>query len=178
MWKSWMTRAVLGRTSVSGALQPASRPDAEFEATWRSSFKGRLLTLMAGIFCWAGVLEARLVYLQVVKHDEFKAAARKQQQDLITLDPGRGDIRDRNGELLAYSVESYRVIADPSLVKNPRQEVQEICAALMDCTLDERAQMEKRLSAKSQFAIIRFSRALSPIAEMRLQELIRELVTQ
>jgi cell division protein FtsI (penicillin-binding protein 3) len=178
MWKSWMTRAVLGRTSVGGALRPASRPDAAFEATWRCSFKGRLLTLMAGIFCWAGVLEARLVYLQVVKHDEFKAAAKKQQEDVIKLDPGRGDIRDRNGELLAYSVESYRVIADPSLVKDPRQEVQEICAALMDCTFDERAQMEKRLSAKSQYALIRNSRALSPKAAMRLQELIRERVKQ
>jgi cell division protein FtsI/penicillin-binding protein 2 len=176
MWKSWMTRAVLGRTSVSGALQPASRPDAEFEATWRRPFKARLLTMMAAIVCWAAVLEARLVYLQVVKHDEFKAAARKQQQDLIKLVPARGDIRDRNGELLAYSVESYRVIADPSVVKDPRQEVQEICGALMDCTPDERAQLEKRLSAKSQYALVRSSRALSPQAAMRLQELIRERV--
>ncbi len=79
-----------------------------------------------------------------------KEAAKDQQQNLIKSDPGRGDIRDRNGELLAYSVESYRVIADPKVVTNPREEVQEICAALMDCTIEERAQLEKRLSTKSR----------------------------
>ena len=119
MWKSWMTRAVLGRTSVTSAQQPASKPDAEFEATWRRLFKGRLLIMMAGIFCWAAVLEARLVYLQVVQHDDWVSEAKDQHDRLITSDPGRGDIRDRNGELLAYSVESYRVIADPKVVNDP-----------------------------------------------------------
>lgn len=177
MWKSWMTRAVLGRTSVSSALQPASKPGAEFEATWRRLFKGRLLIMMAGIFCWAAALEARLVYLQVVQHDDWVKEAKDQHDRLITSDPGRGDIRDRNGELLAYSIESYRVIADPKVVTDPRQEVQEICAALLDCTAEERVQMEKRLSAKSRYALIRNSRELSPQAAMRLQELIRARVS-
>ena len=143
MWKSWMTRAVLGRTSVSSALQPASKPDAGFEAIWRRLFKGRLLIMMAGIVCWAAALEARLVYLQVVQHNDWVKEAKDQHDRLITSDPGRGDIRDRNGELLAYSIESYRVIADPKVVTDPRQQVQEICAALWDCTADERAQMEE-----------------------------------
>ena len=58
MAKSWMTRAVLGRTSVSSALQPASKPDAAFEASWRRPFKTRLLIMMAVILCWAVALEA------------------------------------------------------------------------------------------------------------------------
>src|SRR5262245_53351080 len=178
MLKSWMTRAVLGRTSVSSALQPASRPDAAFEASWRQPFKARLLLMMAVVFCWAVVVEARLVYLQVFKHEDFKKEARAQQEDLIESYPVRGDIRDRNGELLAYSVESYRVIADPKVVTDPRLEVQEICAALMDCTNDERAQLEKRLSAKSRYALVRNSRALSPQAAMRLQELIRQRIKE
>ena len=178
MWKSWMTRAVLGRTSVSSAVQSASKPDAEFEATWRRPFKGRLLIMMAGIFCWAAALEARLLYLQVVQHHDWVKEAKDQQENVIKSDAGRGDIRDRNGELLAYSVESYRVIADPKVVTDPRQEAQEICAALRDCTVEERAQMEKRLSAKSRYALIRNSGALSPQAAMRLQELVRERVRQ
>lgn len=176
MLKSWMTRAVLGRTSVSSALQPSSKPDAAFEATWRRSFKSRLLLMLGAVLCWAVVLEARLVYLQVVKHEDFKKEARAQQEDLIESYPIRGDIRDRNGELLAYSVESYRVIADPKVVTDPRLEVQEICAALIDCTSDERVQLEKKLSAKSRYALVRNSRALSPQAAMRLQELIRQRV--
>jgi cell division protein FtsI/penicillin-binding protein 2 len=171
-----MTRAVLGRTAVSNALQRASEPDARFEASWRRPFKARLVVIMAVIVGWAVALEARLVYLQVVKHESFKAEARRQQQDVIVSDPGRGDIRDRNGELLAYSVESFRVIADPAVVKNPRQEVEEICAALMDCTVEERAQLEKRLSAKSRYAPVRSSRAVSPQAAMRLHELIRQRI--
>jgi cell division protein FtsI/penicillin-binding protein 2 len=101
--------------------------------------------------------------------------AKAQQEDLIESDPGRGDIRDRNGELLAYSVESYRVIADPKMVDDPRVEAQEICVALMDCTADERAQLEKRLSAKTKrYAHVRNSRAVSPQGAMRLQELMRQ----
>ena len=81
MLKSWMTRAVLGRTSVGSALQPASKPDAAFEASWRRPFKARLLIMMAVILCWAVVLEARLVYLQVVQHETFKLAAKIQQHN-------------------------------------------------------------------------------------------------
>lgn len=174
MLKSWMTRAVLGRTSVGSALQPDSRPDAAFERSWRGPFKARLLIMMTVILCWAVVLEARLVYLQVVQHQLWVKEARDQQEDIVESDPGRGDIRDRNGELLAYSVESYRVIADPKVVTNPREEAQEICAALMDCTTEERAQLEKRLSAKSRYAHVRNARAVSAQGAMRLQELIRE----
>ena len=176
MVKSWMTRAVLGRTSVSSALQPASKPDAAFEASWRRPFKVRLLIMMTAIFGWAAVLEARLVYLQVVQHKTWVKEAKEQQEDLIDLDPGRGDIRDRNGELLAISVESYRVIADPKVVTNPGEEAQAICAALMDCTIEERAQLERRLSTKSRYAPVRSSRAVSPQGAMRLQELVRQRI--
>ena len=36
MVKHWMARAVLGRTSVGGTLDPSDRPDAAFEREWRT----------------------------------------------------------------------------------------------------------------------------------------------
>jgi hypothetical protein len=67
----------------AAALQPASKPDAAFEASWRRPFKVRLLIMMTAIFGWAAVLEARLVYLQVVQHKTWVKEAKEQQEDLI-----------------------------------------------------------------------------------------------
>ena len=116
MLKQWMARAVLGRTSVGATLDPSDRPDAEFEATWRRDMKSRLVVALGLILVWAVGLEARLIYLQVIAHDEFVVRARQQQLNVFEPEPARGDIVDRNGEILAYSVESHRVIAYPSRV--------------------------------------------------------------
>jgi len=178
MLNSWMTRAVLGRTSVGNPLQPVSKPDAAFEATWRRPFKTRLLLMLAAVVSWAVLLEARLVHLQVLSHDEFVAKAKGQQEDLIVSDPGRGEIRDRSGRLIAITVESYRVIADPSVITNPAEEAREICDALMDCTVEERAQLVQRLSSpkSKKYAPVRSSRAMSAQSGMRLERLIQQRI--
>jgi cell division protein FtsI/penicillin-binding protein 2 len=172
MVKHWLTRAVLGRTPVSSALDGGDQPDAEFEASWRGPFKTRLLIGLGLIIFWAAALEARLVYLQVVQHEALSARARQQQQNLIEPEPARGDIVDRHGEMLAYSVESHRVIADPSNVKDADKEAAAICTALGDCTPKEQSRLAANLRAGGQYLSIRNPRFVSPAASLRLQALI------
>src|SRR5512132_2934929 len=109
MLRHWLARVTLGRTSVGSTLEPSDRPDATFEATWRRSMRVRLVIALGLIAFWAVALEARLVFLQVVAHEEFATQARLQQQNMLEPEPSRGDILDRNGQVLAYSVESHQV---------------------------------------------------------------------
>ena len=172
MVKQWIARAVLGRTSVGMALEPADRSDATFEATWRQQVKTRVLVALALLAVWATALEARLVFLQVVSHEEYAALARQQQLYLIEAEPARGDIVDRNGEVLAYSVESHRVIAIPKRSKEPEKDAAAICAALGDCTAKELAKLATNLASKSQYLVVRNPRFVSPAASLRLEALI------
>jgi cell division protein FtsI/penicillin-binding protein 2 len=172
MLKQWMARAVLGRTSVGGTLDPSDRPDAEFEATWRKDMKSRLLVALGLMVVWAVGLEAQLIYLQVISHEEFVVRARQQQLNVFEPEPARGDILDRNGEVLAYSVESHRVIAYPSRVKEPEKDAALICAALEDCTAKEQTRLAANLKAGGQYLVVRNPRFVSPAASLRLQALI------
>ena len=172
MLKQWMARAVLGRTSVGGTLDPSDRPDAAFEAAWRKDMKSRLLVALGLILVWAVGLEARFVFLQVVSHEEFVERARQQQQNVFEPEEARGDILDRNGEILAYSVESHRVIAYPSRAKEPEKDAAAICEALGDCTAQEQIKLAANLKGKGQYLVVRNPRFVSPAASLRLQALI------
>jgi stage V sporulation protein D (sporulation-specific penicillin-binding protein) len=134
--------------------------------------KSRLLVALGLILVWAVGLEARFVFLQVVSHDEFVARARQQQQNVFEPEPSRGDILDRNGEVLAYSVESHRVIAYPSRAKEPEKDAAAICAALGDCTAPEQAKLAANLKGGGQYLVVRNPRFVSPAASLRLQALI------
>ena len=64
------------------------------------------------------LLAARLFYLQVIRHEFFLDKSRDQRVRLIVLSPDRGDIYDRNGDVLATSINAFSVGAFPSDVKN------------------------------------------------------------
>jgi cell division protein FtsI (penicillin-binding protein 3) len=57
--------------------------------------------LLAG---WGALVALRLVQIQVLGHGRAKAAVRRQTQAVVTVEPRRGRILDRNGEILACSL--------------------------------------------------------------------------
>jgi cell division protein FtsI/penicillin-binding protein 2 len=172
MLKHWLARAVVGRTSVSDPFQDAEQPDPRFEIEWRPNVKTRLLVVLACLGLWATAVEARLIYLQVFEHEAFLARAQRQQQEFIELDVPRGDVLDRNGQLLAYSVESFNVAVNPRVVTDPAGDARELCAALGDCSAQELANIAARLGSKARYGRIRSAWVLSPDAAMRVRDLI------
>ena len=63
----------------------------------------RLVVGAIALFAWSVAIEARLVFLQVIRHDRYVTRA-KEQQNLTLVTPGdRGELLDRNGRALAYS---------------------------------------------------------------------------
>lgn len=79
----------------------------------------RLTAGFAALAALLAVLGGRLVQLQGV--DGQQLAKRAQDQRLRTFDlPSlRGEITDRDGNVLAYSVEVRDIVADPTMVKDP-----------------------------------------------------------
>jgi cell division protein FtsI (penicillin-binding protein 3) len=76
-------------------------------------------------------LAARLVYLQVLRHDELLAKAQQNTQREFMLEPRRGDILDARGNLLATSIFVKTVCADPVLIGNRQAEVARALAPLL-----------------------------------------------
>lgn len=68
------------------------------------------------VICGFGYLVYTLLNLQVLRHKEFSEAARNNTERTFFRQPGRGDIRDRNGHLLATSKQVETVCADPKLI--------------------------------------------------------------
>ena len=69
---------------------------------------------------------ARLVYLQIIVSDEYSANAQEARSIGFTTASHRGTIYDRNGNVLAVSVDSTTVYCNPSEVTDARYEAQMI----------------------------------------------------
>ncbi len=177
MTKHWWARFVVGRTAVSDPLQEADRSDPQFELEWRTVVRTRLVIVLGGMILWGVGLEARLVWLQAVEHEAYVKQAESQQYDLVPSDARRGDVRDRNGQILAYSVESFDIKANPFLVKDAAAEAGELCAALGDCSTADRAQLIATFNKKKiRDVIVRHAITVSPEMVARVRDMLTDRI--
>jgi cell division protein FtsI (penicillin-binding protein 3) len=155
----WPTRAA----SRGRRTDPSPVPD------WRDRLRSRLV--VGAVLCalWTGAIEARLLYLQVIQHDEMVRRAQNQRENTIEPSGRRGDIVDRNGDLLAYTVDADSVIADPTEIENVDTVAASVCAALDRCDAAERHAIARSLRRKGQFAWV--VRKVSPDEERRVRAL-------
>ena len=136
---------------------------------WRTTLKRRLVAAAAVFLLWSLAIEARLVYFQVVEHDALVAAAERQQSRTVAAPAKRGDILDRSGRLLAYSVDADTVYAVPSEVSDAAAAAAALCKALGDCDRTERETLAERLRSRRYFVHIR--RQVSPEQARRVAAL-------
>ena len=141
-------------------LHADDRPDTAFESTWRRAYRRRLLLVGVVLAMWTAGIQARLVYLQVVRHPAYLAKANNQQMDAETLMPKRGELLDRNGDVLAYSVDADNVVASPRLVKDPAATATALCRVFRDCTKKELGDITAQLSRTNHYVYVR--RGVSP----------------
>ncbi len=133
-------------------------PDA-----WRATLRRRVLWILVAFVAWTAGIEYRLVYLQVYRHDEYVAKARRQQMRTLTLAAIRGDIVDRQNRVLATSADVESVYAVPTEIdeKDTKATATALCHALKDCTPDFLATLTDRLS-KEERAFQFVKRHVSP----------------
>lgn len=106
---------------------------------------------MAIVFAvWALAIVTRLVFLQVLSHEDMVARAESQHMRTVKAPAKRGEIFDRNGRLLAYSVDADTIYAVPGEIGDASQAAARLCGVLADCSRKERAALEERLSQRSR----------------------------
>ncbi|MGC1173208.1 penicillin-binding protein 2 [Polaromonas sp.] len=81
-------------------------------------FRARVLVAGAIILLAFALLAARLVYLQVVRHDDLNAQAESNRTAVVPIVPNRGLILDRNGIVLATNYSAYTLEITPSRVED------------------------------------------------------------
>ena len=83
------------------------------EATIEPRAARRVHLLVRFAFGWALLILGRLIYLQVIQHDELQRQALQQHEVRVTVQPPRGAILDRNGQKLALSLPCESVFVNP-----------------------------------------------------------------
>jgi cell division protein FtsI (penicillin-binding protein 3) len=116
----------------------------------------RRLAVCGGVLAlWAAIILVRLIDLQVVRHDDLVRRAERQQLRTVDAPAKRADIVDRNGQMLAYSVEADTVYAVPTDIDDPDTAAKALCGALDDCTAKDRRALAERIRRGRAFAYVR-----------------------
>jgi cell division protein FtsI (penicillin-binding protein 3) len=78
----------------------------------------RLQWLLWVLLVWAGGIFARLIWLQVIHHDDLLRQAQQQQQRTVEIQAMRGSIFDRSRQPLAKSLPAESVCVNPQKIKD------------------------------------------------------------
>jgi penicillin-binding protein 2 len=108
-----------------------------------SRFRARVLVASAAVLLCFLLLAARLVWLQVVKHEEFAEKAESNRTAIVPIVPNRGLILDRNGIVLATNYSAYTLEITPSRVDRPLEKVIDELAQVIDIQPRDRRRFKK-----------------------------------
>ncbi|MDB5954260.1 penicillin-binding protein 2 [Ramlibacter sp.] len=84
-----------------------------------SRFRGRVLAACVAVLVCFMLLSARLVYLQIVRHEDLDEQAEANRTAIVPIVPNRGLILDRNGIVLASNYSAYTLEITPSRLTRP-----------------------------------------------------------
>ena len=126
-------RAAKSTRDRSTGRRPASKAAAKKAMPRESRWDwGRIRLLTVGVLftlLW-GALWARAYHLQITMGPEYAALAQRQHTTREQVTGVRGNIMDRNGNVLARSVECSSVAANPARIRDRQQAAIDLAAAL------------------------------------------------
>jgi len=117
-------------------------------------FKQRLLMLFALVFAGFSLLAARLVWLQVLRHDKYVAQAEDNRIALVPIVPNRGLILDRNGVVLASNYSAYTLEITPSKLEANMDSVIDELSRLVTIEARDRKRFKRLLEESKNFASV------------------------
>lgn len=80
--------------------------------------KDRTYLLLILFLVLSLIILIRLIILQIFEHEKLKGMAERQRTRIITLAADRGEILDRNGRILAISLDTYSIYVNPREFKD------------------------------------------------------------
>ena len=117
-----------------------------------------VLGILFGLCCC--VIIGRLTELAVFKHDSVPPKQIAEEQS----ETGRGNIIDRNGNLLATSLDTASVYADPTKVQDAKEAARKLASVFTDMSYGELLQ---KLQSEEKFVWIK--REISPKQEYQVE---------
>ncbi len=121
---------------------------------WRTTMRSRVWLTAAVVMLWAIGIEARLVWLQVGQHDWLASRATRQHRSTVSLAGQRGEILDRNGRVLALSVDAETIQAVPGDIDDPARTAASLCRALEKCSDADRVEIGRKLQSKKSAVFV------------------------
>ncbi len=89
-------------------------------------FRTRVLVAGLAVMFAFGLLAARMVYLQVLRHEELEAQAESNRTAVLPVVPNRGQILDRHGRVLATNFSAYTLEITPSEVEDLESTIEDL----------------------------------------------------
>lgn len=134
-------------------------------------FKRRAIAILIGITILSSLLLSRLIYLQIFQHKLYTTLARQNQLSLVSIEPNRGLIYDRNGVLLAENKPIFNLVITPDLVKNIGATIQQLSAFIkIDAEDLKQFNRQKRLHHRFEPIPIRLKLNEEEVAKFSLEK--------
>lgn len=108
----------------------ATRAALSTHASRIAQESGRGYYILVAFAAVAAIVFARLVFLQVIVADDYAKQAADARTSVVEISPRRGTIYDRNGNVLATSVEARSVYVNPREVKDAQGESEVLASVL------------------------------------------------
>ena len=108
-----------------------------------ASYRARLAVVAAAVTVCFALLGFRLWVLQVDRHEQYLNRAESNRTAVVPIVPGRGDILDRNGVVLATSYKAHALEITPAKVRGSLPEVINALAQVVPISERERKRFDR-----------------------------------
>jgi penicillin-binding protein 2 len=113
-------------------------------------FRVRVLVVGVVVVVCFLLIAARLVYLQVWRHEDLRAQAESNRTSIVPIVPNRGLILDRNGIVLASNYSAYTLEINPSKTESVEQTIDEL-SKVLDISPRDRRRFKKLMEESKSF---------------------------
>ena len=115
-----------------------------------SRFRSRVLVASITVVICFLMVAARLVYLQVIRHEDLLEQAENNRTAIVPIVPNRGLILDRNGIVLASNYSAYTLEVTPSKAGDLEQTIDDL-SQVLDITPRDRRRFKKLREESKSF---------------------------
>ncbi len=115
-----------------------------------NTFRSRIIFASLAIVIAFSLLAMRLIYLQVIKRDQYYTMAEANRISVVPVVPNRGIVYDRNGEVLAANYSAFTLEVTPSKVKNLDKVLDEL-AQIIEIQPKDRRRFKRLLEESKNF---------------------------
>lgn len=113
-------------------------------------FRTRVFVVSLVVLVCFVLLIARLMYLQIWRHDDLRAQAENNRTSIVPIVPNRGLILDRNGVVLASNYSAYTLEITPSKLSSLEQTIDQL-SEVIDIQPRDRRRFKKLMEESKSF---------------------------